>query len=721
MARPRLVAEWLFILALALGIAAWSALSGTTARFDLPLLDWISARGVTPASDDIVVVAIDDRSLAEIGQWPWDRSREAQLIDRLSATRPRLIQLDVLMAEPTAPSADAALAASIGRAGNIILPHAFTNAEGRADGLDPVEPLPTLAGRAAAVGHVSLRPDSDGVIRHVELEVREGAARYPQLQLAAYRLMNRADPAELHRAVPSFVPLRAAGAYRTVSAAAVLRGEVPAGFFTGRIVLIGATAAGLGDVHPVPASAGSLIAGIELQANLLQALQEDSFIIPAAPRMAAALSCLPVLLLFAGFLRLRPAGSLALVMAIAVVTVAASVALALLRHWWLPPGPALLALALAWPLWGWRRLQGISTYLLQRAERLDPTAPPTRSGGFDSLAREVSRLDSLVDHVNERRGFLLAVLESTPDAMCAFAADGGLLLMNARARALFGRDDPGLSLNDMLLQIGARSAGQDDEFTLGDGRVLAISRSTAADSGEWGGLRIAVLADVTEARQAEAERRRMLEFLSHDMRAPQVAILGLTGLEDPAVSPEARLHRIRGHARRTLHLADTFVQLARLNDAPLARDDIDVAMLIEEAADRAHGTAKSAAVLLTASIKDDLPRISGDGQILSRMLDNLIGNALRYCEAGCEVVLTAEDDGQGAVVLGIADNGPGLPPERISDPFQSFGSSDGGSGGVGLGLAFVAAAVKRHDGQITCESAPGKGTRFRIVLPASDD
>ena len=224
-----------------------------------------------------------------------------------------------------------------------------------------------------------------------------------------------------------------------------------------------------------------------------------------------------------------------------------------------------------------------------------------------------------------------------------------------------------------------------------------------------------------EARLADAQRQQMLEFLSHDMRAPQVAILSLAALDGAAENAADRLHRISGHARRTLHLADTFVQLARLAEAPLARDDIDFTMLVDEAVDRAHAAAKAGTITLTFTPPDQPLPMIGDGDVLSRVIDNLIGNAIRYCPPGSEVVLsaTAQPGNAKSIQFEISDNGPGLPECRRADPFQRFGNRSQHRGSLGLGLAFVAAAVARHNGVLDCDSAPDQGTRFTINLPAS--
>jgi signal transduction histidine kinase len=99
--------------------------------------------------------------------------------------------------------------------------------------------------------------------------------------------------------------------------------------------------------------------------------------------------------------------------------------------------------------------------------------------------------------------------------------------------------------------------------------------------------------------------------------------------------------------------------------------------------------------------------------LLARVLDNLVGNAVKYAGRGAEVrVEIAALPGGGARMV-VHDNGPGLPESRRTQPFRRFGSTSGGSG---LGLAFVAAAIDQLGGEISCDSGDG-GTRFAITLP----
>lgn len=360
----------------------------------------------------------------------------------------------------------------------------------------------------------------------------------------------------------------------------------------------------------------------------------------------------------------------------------------------------------------------MSDYLLAKSNRLveEAAAQPAQVGGFDVLAREVSKLDYLVDEVSARRDFLRRVLETTPDAICVFDAGGHLQMLNGHAAEVFAKAQPGQDFASLLAEAGALPSEAEDEFVLPDGRQFAVSRSSEALPASWDAIAIVTLADVTRQRRNERERREMLEFLSHDMRAPQVAILNLVA-QDRAGD---RLERIRLHARRTMELADNFVQLARLGELPLAREDIDATALVAEAADRAWTLASARGITIATALPEEPLFLAGDGQVLSRVLDNLAGNAIKYGRERGMLGLTLERQGDRAVIT-VADDGPGLPESRRADPFRRFGPRDKDHGGAGLGLSFVVEAVSRHGGEIAVESSPGEGTRFRISLAALAD
>ena len=387
-------------------------------------------------------------------------------------------------------------------------------------------------------------------------------------------------------------------------------------------------------------------------------------------------------------------------------------------------GSLLLVILLAYPLWSWRRLTAVSLYLDREAERLvGPGKPIGDLEGVDFIARQVSRVRQLVLNVSDSLDFLRKVIEAAPDAIIVLDKDGMAQMMNAKGQALFPNwhAEEAITLPDLMARTNARLREQRGELDTADGKTFLLARATlGAGNGEAAGGEIIALREVTEIRRREEERKQMLEFLSHDMRTPQVAIIGLAGRALEDAKPPEMLKRIRKQAERTLKLADDFVQLARLEEASIQREDADIGALVEEACDRFYAPAQGKAITLEQQLPEDPLFARVDASLIARMLDNLIGNAIKYSPDQTVISVSLAAHGDSDLALSVADQGPGLPEERLASPFARFGAHESHAGpSAGLGLAFVKRVVETHGGTIDVQSRQGQGTRFVVVLPQS--
>ncbi|MDH7475834.1 MAG: ATP-binding protein, partial [Anaerolineae bacterium] len=125
-------------------------------------------------------------------------------------------------------------------------------------------------------------------------------------------------------------------------------------------------------------------------------------------------------------------------------------------------------------------------------------------------------------------------------------------------------------------------------------------------------------------------------------------------------------------------------------------------------------------IAIAADLPDHCP-LRGDRQRLQRVIANLLDNALKYTPAGGEVTLSLQRE-PGWVCLSVSDTGIGIPPEDLPHIFERFYRSDKartrGKGGTGLGLAIAKWIAEAHNGRITVESAPNRGSTFTVWLPA---
>ncbi|WP_444635105.1 CHASE2 domain-containing protein [Cupriavidus oxalaticus] len=584
----RTLAEWCVLVAAVLALVLLAARQGWTERADLAAYDTAIAAQHHPARDDIVIVAIDDASITAIGRWPWRRAVLGQLVEHIAAAGPRVIGVDVILSERDTryPQDDALLARSLAQAGNVVLP---VVAEPGTGGMLVRYPL---AGLGAAVGHINMVVDTDGVARQVWL--REGpqpveAAGVPHL--AAVMAGMLAEPGRAQRALDSYrqeaarvtegngwersgrvrIPYAGPpGTFARVSARDVLEGRIDAARFAGKAVLVGAMATGMGDVLPTPVSRdGRGMSGVEILANTLQALTDGDAILAVPRGWQVAGTLLAVLLAALAALRLPPRGALVATGLLLAALLGGSLALLALARLWFAPAAAALGCLLFYPLWAWRRQEAALRFLADELARLEREpglmpAPHYTGATLDSRMRAVYGMSA---RLRGMRRFLSDGLESLPDATAICDLAGGVMLANRRCVALApavlgrvaaagGTGEPRAPIRDVIEALfpapapalaywhalHGRHAGvrpvQDpvpeggiEVAGRGDRRYLLHGAPLHGESGAVAGLIVSVT-DITAIRVAERQREQMLRFLSHDMRSPQASILALIELHE---------------------------------------------------------------------------------------------------------------------------------------------------------------------------------------------
>jgi NtrC-family two-component system sensor histidine kinase KinB len=135
--------------------------------------------------------------------------------------------------------------------------------------------------------------------------------------------------------------------------------------------------------------------------------------------------------------------------------------------------------------------------------------------------------------------------------------------------------------------------------------------------------------------------------------------------------------------------------------------------------DAVRSEAETKGVSLSADCAESLPPVRADMAQITRVLINLITNAVRYTPAGGMVSVSAKvDENDKSIEFSVRDNGTGIPPDYISRIFERFVQVPGAArGGAGLGLSIARTIVRAHDGDIRVESEQGKGSQFLFTLP----
>jgi two-component system OmpR family sensor kinase len=238
-------------------------------------------------------------------------------------------------------------------------------------------------------------------------------------------------------------------------------------------------------------------------------------------------------------------------------------------------------------------------------------------------------------------------------------------------------------------------------------------------------------ASEAEARGSEEKMRRFVADASHELRTPLTSIRGFAELyRQGAVSSEEDLQRLMGRIEsegaRMGGLVEDLLTLARLDQRrPLTLTPVDLASIAGDAVHDARAVQpdRPIALHLDESLTD-VPVVLGDEGRLRQVVGNLVTNALTHTPPGTRVTVSVGQDGDDALLLRVADEGPGMAAADAARAFERFYRADTSrtrgdgaeAGGSGLGLAIAASLVQAHGGTIALDTAPGRGAVFTVRL-----
>ncbi len=309
---------------------------------------------------------------------------------------------------------------------------------------------------------------------------------------------------------------------------------------------------------------------------------------------------------------------------------------------------------------------------------------------------------------------------------------------NAAARQILHADsDPaGRPIDDVLAPLGeggslyhqlASTPNRSLEHRCTVNGIEQTLRLLALSLGESASETLLVIEDVSHLQEAERARDNFLYHVTHELRTPLTNIQAyVETLSKPAFDDEATRREcynvIMSETRRLSRLVEDILSISQLEvgTALIEMDELDLARLVRQMVQDNLGAADEKEIELSLKLPPKVPKIRGDKQRLSVLVNNLVGNAIKYTPQGGQVgVGVTLDDSRVRIV--VTDTGVGISEQDQPHVFEKFYRAAAADiqaiPGTGLGLAIAREVARLHGGDIRVESAAGKGSTFTVELP----
>lgn len=354
----------------------------------------------------------------------------------------------------------------------------------------------------------------------------------------------------------------------------------------------------------------------------------------------------------------------------------------------------------------------------------------------DWLRREVKRTTSSLQkraQISEaERSRLEMVINSIHDSVMILDEDKIILLMNPAMCSAFGLDEKeskGKPVLDViehpdLLALITSNGDQDPlhhhEVSFPDGRVASAQLTAIPGIGH-----VVTMQDITYLKEVDRVRNEVVHTVSHDLRSPLTSVIGYTELISRAGTLNANqqdfLSRIQDSVKHITALINDLLDLGSIEAGlDTRREWVQLDGLLRYTLDMLQGQIRAKHIKVQADISPSLPALRANPVRLRQVLDNVVGNAIKYSHDDGEVKVSIHAEG-GQIILQVSDNGPGIPIQDQAHIFDKFyrGHNMDKQEGSGLGLAIVKSIVDAHQGRIWVESNIEQGSTFFIVLPVN--
>ncbi|MEL6253715.1 MAG: ATP-binding protein [Bacteroidota bacterium] len=380
-----------------------------------------------------------------------------------------------------------------------------------------------------------------------------------------------------------------------------------------------------------------------------------------------------------------------------------------------------------------------------------------------TLTQELTELNQKIK--DDAEGYVSAIMENVVDGILTFDSEGKILSVNSAAQEIFGYIETELQGEQIHLLLpdenhekatglltaleeiisGTKASFSAESLALKkDGHIFPTEVSISKMSGSNGDIFITIIKDITlriqfqeelilakeKAEAAAIAKTNFLSTMSHEIRTPMNAVIGLTNLliqENPRQDQLDNLNVLKFSGENLLVLINDILDFNKIEAGRVDFEEIDFSLkTVANTIKEALGVkARDKGIGLRIYMDSALPEVVlGDPTRLSQILNNLIGNAVKFTEKGkvtVDIALREEKDDKLYIDFEVEDTGIGIPEDKIASVFESFTQSNSTItrkyGGTGLGLSITKRLIELQGSEIKLKSELGVGSKFYFTLP----
>ncbi len=679
--------------------------------------------------DKIVLIVIDDKSLQELGRWPWERKLHAQLLDVLFKNEAQLVAFYISFFYPANEESDKTFIETLKKYPTVLIDASITSEYKQ-------NPFWMKLSETSTLGHNFLSVGNDNTIRRKFLIV-DGK---PSFALSIIKMFDD-NLFEYYKNLSGNNNIininfkRPSVLFTKYSYYDVLTGQFPAGAFKDKIILVAPIAKGITEYHATPLSiydenwTSGTESVVTIQAQILDSLLNFNIIKPVNNNILYIILFVFILVLMNILFKIGIFRQVVLTFVILpAILFLTSLITFQETNIWVSPLSFLLACLLAFSTESIVVISRTSNFLDKYIKELSGQYRNNVNLRTDtSVDSKLESLKTLTDVISADKDVLDTVLTSVNSIIMLFNKEGTVVYTNHPVYNKFCFNIIELSDDINLKEIITETS---ERITYKTKVQMKFNHYNFFVTVAKGNLYVGILNDITDMVKMNEMKTNMLRMLSHEFKTPLTTIMLCADYLSGLIEKEYIQKYIEKITAQTIFLEemiDDFLTLNKLevSEFEITKDKNNLHLFIDNIVNNLKVIADNKNISIEYFFDENIPdEIPIDSKYLHIALKNLIDNAIKYSPENTSITVSAKHQKE-YITICIEDQGFGISTEDQKRLFEKFyrikNDRTTGIKGTGLGLSFVKRIIELHGGEILVESEINKGSKFIIYLPFNND